>query len=99
MKKLGIILAVLTMIGCASTRNTINRLQGDIEHFQEALGQYALVMGEGATVEAIEALSKAEEMLSLAMKASKAGDKISEKKYLSALVDIMDLLPEPETEK
>lgn len=99
MKKLSIILVVFFMVGCASTRNTINRLQGDIEYFQNELVRYSVVLGEGDSIRALNILDNAKAMLSRAESASLIGDKIAEKKYLSALVDIMDLLPNPETEK
>ncbi|MCK5608543.1 hypothetical protein KAR91_42065 [Candidatus Pacearchaeota archaeon] len=99
MKKLGIILVILVVTGCASTRNTINRLQGDIAYFQDELVKYSVVLGEGDSVKALNVLANAKAMLSKAESASLIGDKIAEKKYLSALVDIMDLLPEPKAEK
>lgn len=102
MKKLGIILVMVVMVvmvGCASTRNTVNRLQGDIEYFQNELVRYALVIGEDKSSKALKILASAEGILIDAEKASLAGDKLAEKKYLSALVDIMDLLAKYEDGK
>ena len=99
MKKLGIILVVLVMVGCASTRNTINRLQGDIEYFQRELVKYSIVLEESKSDKAEAILNDAKDLLVKAELAVEIGDKIAEKKYLSALVDIIDLLPEPKTEK
>lgn len=99
MKKLGIILVMVVMVGCASTRNTVNRLQGDIKYFQDELVRYALIIGSDKSAKALKILASAESILIDAEKASLTGDKIAEKKYLSALVDIMDLLAKYEGAK
>jgi hypothetical protein len=96
MKKSALVIIVLMLMGCASTRNTVNRLQGDIDYFKDELTKYAVVLGEGDSIRALNILDNAKAMLSKAEAASLIGDKIAEKKYLSALVDIMDLLPEAE---
>ena len=92
MKNLGIILVMVVTIGCASTRNTINRLQGDVEYFQGELTRYSLLLSEEEHTDATKVLGDAESILADAERAARVGDKLAEKKYLSALVDIMDLL-------
>lgn len=90
MKKFSLIVVMFLLVGCASTKNTINRLQGDLPFFKEELKKYSSIVSEG---KAKKVLESAEEMLSKAESAALIGDKIGKKKYLSALVDIMDLLP------
>ena len=89
MKKLSLVILVFMLIGCSSTRHTINRLQGDIPYFRETLTQYAAIID---TEKGTEVLSDATEILDKVEAAIEIGDKLSEKRYLSALVDIMDIL-------
>jgi hypothetical protein len=88
--------AIFTLLvsGCASTRNTVGRLLGDIEYFQNKVAQYSILLSEKDSTKAQKALRESKRLLSAAAKSAEAGDKIEEKKYLSALVDIMDLLEE-----
>lgn len=87
-------IAVIMLQGCismGSIRNTANRLQGDIDYFQAEIERYSILIEEKDSAKARTVLKDAEEMLERAESALMIGDKIGEKKYLSALVDIMDL--------
>ena len=96
-------LAVIMLQGCismGSIRNTTNRLQGDITYFQDQLTMYSVLFeGNDASDKAMKALSDAKNMLVSVEQATGIGDKVSEKKYLSALVDIMDILERHGAEK
>ena len=70
----------------------INRLLGDFDFFRGELARYSILLKEKDLERANKILSDAELLLSKAERASHTGDKIMEKKYFSALVDIMDLL-------
>ena len=86
-------IAVIMLQGCismGSIRNTANRLQGDIDYFRSEIDRYSILVDEKGSARTV--LNDAKEMLGRAESALLIGDKISEKKYLSALVDIMDLL-------
>lgn len=88
-------ITVIMLQGCismGSIRNTANRLQGDIDYFQAEIDRYSILIEEKDSVKARTVLKDAKEMLERAESALLIGDKISKKKYLSALVDIMDLL-------
>jgi hypothetical protein len=96
MNKFIVLIIAVSLIGCASMRNTINRIQSDLEYFDGEILRYSVMLGDSDSKEARDALKDAKKLLFHAYEVSYVGDKLAEKKYLSALVDIMDILIEHE---
>jgi hypothetical protein len=101
MKKVLLAVCLTTLIGCASMRNTINRLQGDIDYFDKKMSKYYLIVksmegygvaGHGDADKAKEAYLSAKYLLAKVKRAQAIGDEITKKKNMSALVDVLDLL-------
>ena len=89
------------LAGCASMKNTAKRLQGDVDYFDKKISKLYLAVKamEGYGVANAEDAAKAKEaylsakyLLTKIKRAVAVGDKVSEKKYMSALVDVLDLL-------
>ena len=92
MKKVLLVVCLSMLVGCASMRNTVNRLQGDIEYFENRLGTFTVLLKGKHSERLDKVLFDAKILLDRAERASRTGDKIKEKKYTSALVDLMDIL-------
>lgn len=100
MKRMICLALIIMLTGCVTSwQNTINRLQSDMEYFEEELQRYSMLLNERENTEAEKVLLDAKLLLDNAEKAMQAGDKIKEKKYLSALVDIMEILQAYEKRK
>lgn len=101
MKRIILIACLSMLVGCSSMSNTVKRLQGDVDYFDKKVAKYYLIVksmegygvaNSGDAGKAKEAYLSAKYLLVKIKRAVAIGDKVSEKKYMSALVDVLDLL-------
>lgn len=94
MKKFALIVCLSVFLGgCFSSAiNLVNRLQGDIEHFQNEVSRYSILLKDKDSERVNKYLQRAQELLTDAEKAGIAGDKVAKDQDIQALSDILTIL-------